>query len=85
MFTSRKKIEKVLQGIRVTINGPVKKAKRKKKYHYHFWVSDYLLTGQMSLQRFSVNIDYYHSDVRLKRATLGVRVWLFLDFVKKVS
>ena len=72
-----------LSGIRILVSGPFKKAKRKKKVHYHLWLRKYRVYGKMTLQSLKMNIDYYNLAVRFKDCTRGVKVWLLFDKLLK--
>ena len=67
-----------IAGIRILCSGTFYKGRRKLKKYYHLWVADVFLTGKMNLNSFNSSIDYYHSDIALKHATLGIKVWILL-------
>jgi hypothetical protein len=77
ILKTRKRLS--LSGIRILCTGPFRKAKRKKKFHYHLWLRKYRLYGKMPLQSFNHNIDYYNLAVRLKYASRGIKVWLLFE------
>lgn len=68
-----------LTGLRILITGPPYKARRKIRKYYHLWVANNAITGNLPLQSFDLIIDYYQTHITLKRATLGLRVWVMLD------
>lgn len=68
-----------LRGIRCVCSGPPYKAKRKLRTFYHIWVANFHLTGWMPLQQFNCKIDYYQTFIILKRATIGLKVWVLLE------
>lgn len=68
-----------LRGIRCVCSGPPYKAKRKLRNFYHIWVANFNLTGWMPLQQFKYQIDYYQTFIVLKRATIGLKVWILLE------
>lgn len=74
-----------LQGIRIILSGPPYKARRKIKLSYHLWVANHSITGNMPLQTFDLVIDYFQTFVILKRATLGLKVWILFESFKKLK
>lgn len=68
-----------LRGLRAICSGPPYKARRKIKVHYHLWVANHSITGNMPLQTIHLCIDYFQSFVILKRATLGLKVWVLFE------
>ena len=74
-----------LKGIRIICKGPNYKARRKRKFVFHSWVSDDSITGRMPIQSFNTQIDFYQSFAIMKQATIGVRVWTLFEFIKKMS
>lgn len=68
-----------LRGIRCLCSGPPYKAKRKLRNFYHVWVANFNLTGWMPLQQSRYQIDYYQTFIVLKRATIGLKVWILLE------
>lgn len=72
-----------LKGIRIICKGPNYKARRKRKFVFHSWISDDSVTGKMPTQSFSSQIDFYQSFAIMKQATIGVRVWTLFEFIRK--
>ena len=46
---------------------------------YHLWLAKEFVTGPMPLQSFKFSIDFFQSSVRIKRATLGLKVWTLFE------
>jgi hypothetical protein len=72
-----------LKGIRIICRGPNYKARRKRKFIFHSWVSDNLITGKMPTQSFDTQIDFFQSFAIMKQATIGVRVWTLFEFIRR--
>jgi len=72
-----------LKGIRIICRGPNYKARRKRKFIFHSWVSNNLITGKMPTQSFDTQIDFFQSFAIMKQATIGVRVWTLFEFIRK--
>jgi len=66
-----------ISGIRIEFSGPPKKAERTATVAYHDVVQDYRLTGKMPTHSVYADIHYYQSNIRLRRSTFGIKVWLF--------
>jgi len=66
-----------ISGIRIEFSGPPKKAERSKTVAYYDFIQDYRLVGKMPTHSIYADISYYQSYIRLKRSTLGIKVWLF--------
>lgn len=78
MFRVMNELHTNIGGIRVVCSGPPYKGKRTLKTHYHLWVSDYNIIGDMPYQTFVFNIDYFQTTFTFKQATFGLKVWLLL-------
>ena len=68
-----------LKGIRCVCIGPPNKARRKARNFYHIWIANFSLTGWMPLQQLRYQIDYYQTFIILKKATIGLKVWVLLE------
>ena len=68
-----------ISGIRIEFSGPTKKAQMSKTIAYHSIVHDYKLVGKMPTHTIYSDIHYYQSYVKLRRSTLGIKVWLFYN------
>lgn len=65
-----------LDGIRILISGPRKKAKRKKRVYYHIWLRMHDYSRRMPLQTVNRNIEYHKLHARRRASAVGVKVWL---------
>jgi hypothetical protein len=74
-----------LLGIRILLTGPPYKARRKIKKYYHLWVANHAITGNMPLQTFNLVIDYYQTSIILRRASLGLKVWILFESYKELK
>ena len=74
-----------LLGIRILLTGPPYKARRKVKKFYHLWVANHAITGNMPLQTFELMIDYHQTSITLRRATLGLKVWILFESYKELK
>jgi len=74
-----------LLGIRILLTGPPYKARRKIKKYYHLWVANHAITGNMPLQTFNLVMDYYQTAIILRRASLGLKVWLLFESYKELK
>ena len=63
-----------LKGIRVVCKGPNYKARRKRKFFFHTWVSDDWMTGKMPGQSLDAQVDYYQSFAIQTQASIGIKV-----------
>ena len=84
-FTKYAKSRIPLLGLRIVLTGPPYKARRKIKKFYHLWVANHSITGNMPLQSFGYSIDYYQTFIVLKRASLGLKVWMLFESYKELK
>ena len=70
-----------MNGIRILISGPRRKAKRKKKTHYHLSIRNYNLTKNMPLQTTRTNIDFYQTQAIRPGYSCGIKVWLLFNTI----
>jgi hypothetical protein len=67
-----------IAGIRIECNGPTKKGQRTKMITYTELVKDYRLSGKMPNGVSYVNVYYWQTYARKKRAAIGIKLWLLL-------
>lgn len=72
-----------VDGLRILVSGPVKKARRKRRIYYHEWVRSMEFTRRLPLQTFEKNIEYYHMQARRIASVVGIKVWIAFKAVPK--
>jgi len=68
-----------LLGMRIEINGPVKKGTRTKMFIYRDFVKNYLLLGKMPNSTIVSDVTYWQDAARTKTASIGIKVWTFYN------